>query len=217
MRTTAKDPPSYGGIDPGREGYLVRQRGKRLLNAWPIPHLAKGKGNRIDRLKLLAFLREWKRRGCARIYLEHQQSFGREGVASVWTAAENFGVLKMALDAAGFVEGVDWFEVRPGDWKARMNLLGSDPAKGLERVPRPPAKGASAGEIDRWQAEKLRITKLRQAARKAEVNEVKELATNLARRLAPGVDFRATEKSKVPHVGKVEGYLLAVCAEDHQQ
>ncbi len=205
MKRWAKPAPAAGGIDPGREGWLVLTRGRDIVTADPIPY----RGNRIDRPKLRAILRRWKLANCTWINVEHQQPFGREGVSSVWTAAEAYGTVKSELDNAGF-EG-KFREVRPVDWKRDAGLVSAGGPK-VAMPKKPKGDSATKKAVEKWKLACRVAREKQRVVRKVGQRALKDKAVELARRLAPRADFRASPKARVPHNGKCEAYILSVLA-----
>lgn len=195
-----KGPPTYGGIDPGRKGFLVLVDAKgKIVRADPIPYL----GKEVNHVRLLAIFREWKLAGCVLAFLEHQQPFGVEGVVSIWTAAEAYGALKTALASAGIP-----FELpTPNVWKKDAGIPEGG-AKNLPKFPIRPGKGNKLA-LARWKAQHAEISAKRKKLSADHKKRKKLLAVARAQALAPHHDFRASARAQKDSDGYAESYLLA--------
>lgn len=187
------------GLDPGREGYLTVDDGTPSPWCVPLPYV----GNEIDAPELLRLLQEAVRRGVTHAVLEQQQQMGLEAARSVWTAAENYGVIKALLAVAGIRTAIK----RPAVWKreAKVPVAEADLEKFPKRTEFDPGAAGKALYDSVYRA----IQKKNKTARKTAQEKTKDLARQVAKRAAPGFDFRANDRCTVLHSGKVESYLMA--------
>lgn len=112
-RSQSKTNDVFGGIDPGKDGYIVAYDGNEIVFEEPLPYL----GSEIDPVALLRLFRRLKRLGVQVIYLENQAAFGPGGVTSIFNLGQSFMALKMGLIATGLR-----FQItRPNAWKKKMN------------------------------------------------------------------------------------------------
>lgn len=204
------------GIDPGKEGWITAYDGKRIVGQWPIPWI----GSEPDLFKIDKLFAALKKAGATHASLEKQQTMGRESPKGAFVAGGGFWVLKTFL----YLHEIKYDEPRPQDWKKAMGLpTANTPLEPLPKKPkkprvpkrnRTPAHKKALVEWEKamadWRYESASIEKTRSAQRRAASTKRKNSAIQMAKRLAPGHDFRATERSKKPHDGKCESFLLAV-------
>lgn len=176
----------YGGIDPGRNGWLVvfdskARNGVQDLS-YAIPHF---KNNKVDHSRLFSILKEWNSSGVKLVTLEHQQPFGREGRVSCFSHGFGFGSLQACLVCAGFSPSErpsmgkkpSFWIVLPNEWKRLLEL---------PSVPK-----------------HMNSKEKKKAA--------KEYAVELAMEMFPTFDLRKSKRGRVPSPDKSEALLLATC------
>lgn len=102
---------AYIGIDPGKSGgiAIISQYGEP--SAWPMPETVR------DVWDTVSALAKWKD-----VYvsaaLEVVHSSPQMGVKSSFTFGHGYGLLEMALTAAG----IPWRRVRPREWQAAIGV-----------------------------------------------------------------------------------------------
>ena len=108
------------GIDPGREGAIVRLDGSEA-QALDLPY----NGGELDGRQLTASL--WVL-GRAHVVVERAQSFPRQGIASAFKYGRDYGRILGVLDALGW----PYETVPPAVW--HRAIVGGDPAEGKARA-----------------------------------------------------------------------------------
>ncbi len=201
-RLATKRSPTYGGIDPGKDGFMVLYDGAKVLHSCRIPYL----GNEIDLTRLLKILRAWRLLNCRLVHLEHQQPFGREGSKSSFTSGLGFGILKCALAAVGVRQA----HPKPHEWKRDVGIP-TAPRLKMPRLPKKP-KGAKGRLLTTWKIRYSEVERKRGVIQRAKSTKIKELACRRAQELSPGYDFRVSSRATKPHNGKCEAFLLSVLA-----
>lgn len=186
----------FGGVDPGKKGFLcvVDARGK-LIDAARMP-LLRGKRDDYDLPSLLATFQLWKDRGVVFVLIEKQDAVRGNGDRGNFSSGFGYGLICMALTAAG----IRFQEIEPLKWKTKMGIAIA------RATPKPRSKAVLSPE-ELEVAAKERRRKL--DARRAEGDK---RAVALAQKLFPGVDWRPTEKSEKPSPDKACGSLLAELA-----
>jgi hypothetical protein len=150
---------NIGGIDPGMTGALVGLTPLgELFFKEPMPT----NGGFIDIPRVADFFRKGPLKGC-HVFLEHAQSFPKQGIAGTFSYGRGFGSLEGILGTLG----VPYTLVRPNIWTKEMYA-------GLPKEMPP-----------------------------------KEKALLTAQRIFPGLDLRANERCRVPHLGIVDGLMIA--------
>lgn len=205
------------GVDPGKVGgYVTAWDGEKIRGQWPIPWLA----DEPDIDATLKLFRVLKKAGAVHATLEHQQTFGKEGAKSAFTAGGGYIALKIALRIAE----IPFEEPTPQEWKKFMGVP-STQAK-LPPLPKKPAKpklpkrNRTKGQkklladwkvaMIRWTEEVEPVEKARNVARRKAKGKRKDASILIAKQLVPGHDFRKNKRCKGPHDGKCESLLLAV-------
>lgn len=113
---------SYGGVDPGMDGFLAVLQGRLGFDApqfHPLPTLPTGKGAKrmYDVRALFRVVRELFGT-CTLVMLEKQRPMKGQGVSSMFSTGYGYGLIKMALVAAE----IPYEEVAASSWKAKMSL-----------------------------------------------------------------------------------------------
>ena len=195
--------PRYGGIDPGKQGYLCvyDPSSGEVVRSDPVPYL----GKEVDPTGLALVFRAWKRLGVVFAVLEHQQPFGHEGA---WSAF-HLGAGYMALKAGLIYHEIACEVLAPDDWKQRIGV--PVPGAKLPQLPRKP-KTKDKAELRRWQAEKARVKTERDRIKRKRAKDRKALSCRKAQELIPGLDLRSSPRATKPHDGKAEAALMAVLA-----
>lgn len=110
---------TYIGIDPGKEGAIVRLGGAGDA-AWLLPYDDAGLSGR----ELARMVREDLCGWNPYVILERAQSFPGQGIASAFRYGRDYGVIVGVLDALG----VPYRTVPPGVWhRAVVGGSGDDP------------------------------------------------------------------------------------------
>lgn len=159
----------YGGIDPGRDGFLVVSDGSYPIRADRIPHVNK----EVNYSRLLELFRVWERLDVSLVVLEAPQIIGRGSPLTGLSMGIGFGALRMGLEAVG----ISVKPMRPSAWQKVLKITG-------------PKLGSAEDKRRKLKAKKIKV----------------------AQGLAPGYDFRASERSTKLHDGKAEAYLMSVVA-----
>lgn len=106
--------PCYGGIDPGKDGFMVLFDGDDIIEAVPVPWL-----DRDPDLKgLLRIFAGWRKKGVVFAVLEHQQAFGKDSARNAFSLGGGFRALEMGLMALR----IPFEVIRPSDWKRRLKI-----------------------------------------------------------------------------------------------
>ena len=124
------------GIDPGITGALALLDGEEVLFVMDMPVIEKthGKGRQVNAAILADNIRHCQAVAKAegqglRVYVEQVGAMPGQGVTSMFTFGEGFGVIKGVLGALS----VPYTLVRPQAWKKRAGLQGKpkDAARAL--------------------------------------------------------------------------------------
>lgn len=105
---------NFGGIDPGKRGFLVVYDGKTIVRADPMPFL----GKEPDTATLRRILAEWSRLNVVYTILEKQQPFARDTAVSAFAIGRAYGHLEMILATSNLPHEI----VAPADWKRRLKI-----------------------------------------------------------------------------------------------
>ena len=203
QRLRSRGRPTYGGIDPGRDGFMILIDGRKIILAERIPYLANG----IDRVRLLEILFAWRLEyNCVFVNLEFQQFFPRDGGRAAFSMGHAFGVLEACLTAAD----IPYETPKPNQWKRDAGIPIAQKGK-LPRLPKKPKKLKGAA-LTRWKVDYAETERKRNAIQRARKTRTKDLACTRAQSLMPRYDFRVSLRAKKPHSGKCEAFLLAVLA-----
>ena len=117
------------GLDPGISGALALLDGEEVLFVADMPVMEKthGKGQQVNAAILADNIRHCQAIAAAdgqglKVYLEQVGAMPGQGVTSVFTFGEGFGVIKGVLGTLA----VPYRLVRPQSWKKRAGLLGKE-------------------------------------------------------------------------------------------
>lgn len=110
------------GIDPGISGAIaiIHDHGGVTFHDMPTVTKLNGKGNQVDAATLANVLREYAVADIA--YLEQVGAMPGQGVTSMFSFGDSFGVIRGILAAVG----IPYCLVRPQKWKKRAGLSGRD-------------------------------------------------------------------------------------------
>lgn len=209
------------GIDTGKEGYvaLVDQHGQ-LASTWATPLLT---SEDYDAAAMLSILRN-NAPLVALCALEEPITVRDQHPQSALVAGRGHGLWLALLTACSIpyerVEPSAWKKVM-GCWidapktprgqglKARTGLGRDELMQRVGTIRRRIKEGHVPTEEERVLVATCKTSASNSAARK---KAAKEASIERAHALFPGVDFRANERCRVPHDGKVEASLLALFA-----
>jgi len=198
-RARRKGSPRWAGIDPGKQGYICIYDGQCLVAAWAIPYL----GSEPDLPRLKTMFRALRFANVRHIVLEEQQVYGSQGAVSAGTIMGGY----MALKACCVWSGIPFTCLKPDVWKRGVGIPKVSKPKNPPKVAKP-KRGASKAEKETYK-KYVAAKKTAEATRK---KKRKELSVRKAQELEPDTDFRMSTRAKVPHLGKVEAFLIAVHA-----
>lgn len=173
------------GLDPGMQGGMAVLAGSSVLFTarWPVVKIAKsGGGEKTEYLEadILALLETWSNVPDAHLFLEKQQAMPGQGVTSMFSTGQGYGMLRMALTALK----KPWTLVRAQAWQKVM----------FEGMSKPAPKIAKGGK---------------NAGKEVSQKASEVLGPLLCARLWPTVDLRATPASRTPHSGICDALLMA--------
>ena len=100
------------GIDPGLQGFIciIKADKNVKVDFIPMPTIKINNKNQIDIPNLVKSLKKYK---FDEVYLELVHSITGQGVCSVWSFGEGYGIIKGVLTALGY----DFTLVSPQKWK----------------------------------------------------------------------------------------------------
>lgn len=101
------------GIDPGLTGAIAKISDTDLVSVQDMPTKKLGKKNKVDGAALSEILKDAKH-----IYLEDVASRPGQGVVSVFTFGEGFGVIKGVCESLG----IPYSLIKPNEWQKRFGL-----------------------------------------------------------------------------------------------
>jgi len=198
-KSRSKGRPKWAGIDPGKQGCICVYDGERLVAAWPIPYL----GSEPDLSRLKTMFRALRFANVRHIVLEEQQVYGSQGAVSAGTIMFGYAALK----ACCVWSGISFECVKPDVWKRGVGIPKVTKPKNPPKVSKP-KRGASKAEKETYK----KYVAAKKTAESTRKKKRKELSVRKAQELEPDIDFRMNERAKVPHMGKVEAFLIAVHA-----
>lgn len=190
----------FVGIDPGKEGFICVYDGDKIRAMWALPYLE----DEIDVVALSRMLRALRLKGARIALLERQQPFHKEGPQGAFTNGFGYGALKASL----VWSGIPFEVVRPDAWKREMSIPA--PKITVTHPPKPSNMGARKAWEKTCKKMDAEVARKRKQARK-------DLACRKAQQLQPRYDFRSGPRSKKPHEGKCEAFLLAFLAHRRSQ
>ena len=148
------------GIDPGLDGGIAVLSGGKGIELYVMPvYGGKGGKRSVDAAMLGSKLRELG--DDLHIFLEQVGARPGQGVASMFSFGEGFGIVKGVIGALALPHDL----VTPQKWRAALGVVGNEGTK--------------------------------------------QTAAARAAQLFPGLDLRATPRSKKPHDGLVDALLIA--------
>ena len=117
------------GIDPGKDGYFATLSTEGEMRTYPMPMINTGSGSKrvYDFPAIKELFKQFKADGVELIILEKQQAMRGQGVTSMFSTGQGYGLLEMACV---FVE-IPYKNVHPKTWKGVMcnDLPKMDPKK----------------------------------------------------------------------------------------
>jgi len=190
----------YVGVDPGKEGFICAVDHRCHIRVmWSIPYA----GKQIDEVLLAKMIIALVKSGAQVFFLEHQQPHAKEGAVGAHSGGTAYGALRMACAMAGILGKVPYEILRPEDWKRRAKI--PVPSVPKAKLPPEPEKTKKA-DHRRWkkEVEKIKAKRSREVKKRRKAHSIA-----MAERLQPHYDFYKTARSKGPHDGKCESFLLA--------
>ena len=114
------------GVDPGLGGAFAAVSDSRLVGLWDMPievmSLSSKKRNRVNAAGVAALMKDIGRYGSVRVVIELVHAMPQQGVSSVFSFGDSFGVLRGVMAALN----LPCQFVTPQQWKKKMGCLGKD-------------------------------------------------------------------------------------------
>lgn len=152
------------GIDPGITGALALLDDEEVLFVMDMPAMEKthGKGQQVNAAILADNIRHCQaiaeNKGCGlKAYLEQAAAMPKQGVTSMFSFGQSFGVIIGVLGALGIPQRL----VRPQAWKKRAGLQGKpkDAARALVIQQHPEIAGQLTRKKDCGRADAVLIAR----------------------------------------------------------